>query len=431
MGLRFLGGWVVDFQELAKNLLRNLKNAQWFCCMNIKVGPPVSEDDFYPRPELIARLLRALEHAHVAFLGPRRTGKTSCLKKIEAAPPTGYVPISLNLEQYDSVDAWLLAMLAKVRTELGKPGPKAPWLVQKGTQLLRRIEEIQLMGNGIKLSSAKSAHPAWRPLADDLLSLLKETNPPIIFLLDEFPVFLNLVARKHSKEEVEALLNWFRAARQELVVLAPRFLVTGSIGLKGVVRRLGLAPTINDFDTLEIPPLTEAEALKFLATLAGDNRVPLSAAGRRHILKLLGGHWPILLQLFVSELRENLSAKTPTPVALERIYREHLVGGPRNEYCSGMFTRLKDTFTESECRLAREILRRLSHADRGFGRADFEAAHAALVPLPEQRALALDELDYVVDVLKHDGYLRQDIGDEQRTHFASNILRDFWKRKTA
>lgn len=399
--------------------------------MNIKVGPPVSDDDFHPRPELIARLLRALEHAHVAFLGPRRTGKTSCLKKIEAAPPTGYVPIALNLEQYDTAEAWLSAMLSKVRMELGKPGPKAPWLAEKGLLLLRRIEEIQVAGTGIKLSGAKERTPTWRPLADEFLRLLKETNPPILFLLDEFPVFLNLVARKHGKDEVEALLNWFRAARHDLVELAPRFLVTGSIGLKGVVRRLGLAPTINDFDTVVIPPLSESEALQFLEALARDNLVPLSAAARRHILKLLGGPWPILLQLFVSELREQAVARAPSQAALERIYREQLVGGARNEYCSGMFTRLKEAFTESECRLAREILKRLCQSDQGFTRADFETVHAVLVPVPEQRALASDELDYVLDALKHDGYLRQDFEGGQRTHFASNILRDFWKRKTS
>lgn len=397
--------------------------------IHIKVGPPVSEDNFYPRPDLIARLLRALEHSHVAFLGPRRTGKTSCLKKILSAPPTGYVPIFLNLEKYDRVEEWLLAMLEQVRTELKKPGPKAPWLLAKGANFLSRIEELTIMGHGIKLAPAKEKSAPWRPLADNLLTLLKETNPPILFLLDEFPVFLNIVARKHSKEEVEALLNWFRSARNELVDLAPRFLVTGSIGLKGVVRRLGLSPTINDFDTLEIPPLSETDALKLLEALANDNAVPLNAAGRRHILRLLGSAWPILLQLFVSEIKEASLKKAPANIALEKIYRECLVGGPRNEYCAGMFNRLKEVFAESELRLAREILKTLCRQPAGCSRQEFEALHARLVPLPEHRALLGDELDYVLEALKHDGYLHQDFDGEQLTRFASNILRDFWKRK--
>jgi hypothetical protein len=372
-----------------------------------------------------------LEHSHVAFLGPRRTGKTSCLRKIRAIPPTGYVPILLNLEQYDSAEAWLLAMLEQVSDELKKPGPKAPWLLAKGASFLSRIEELTVMGHGIKLATAKEKSAPWRPLADDLLRLLKETNPPIIFLLDEFPVFLNLVARKHTREEVEALLNWFRSARQELVDHAPRFLVTGSIGLQGVVRRLGLSPTINDFDTLEIPPLSEPEALKFLETLAADNSVPLSASGQRHILHLLGAAWPILLQLFVSEIKEAQPKKAPSQAELERIYRECLVAGSRNEYCTGMFTRLKEAFSESECRLAREIMKKLSRSEQGFSREEFEAVHVGLVPVPEQRALHSDELDYVLDALKHDGYLSQGFDGEQRTRFASNILRDFWKRKTS
>lgn len=415
---------------------------QYFCCaikmmrnlsvaMNIKVGPPVSEDNFFPRPALITRLLRALEHANVAFLGPRRTGKTSCLRKILATPPTGYVPILLNLEQFDSVEGWLLAMLEKVREELKKPGPKAPWLLEKGANLLGRIEEITVMGHSIKLAANKEKPATWRPMADSLLGLLKETNAPILFLLDEFPVFLNLVAKKHTKEEVEALLNWFRSARQELVDHAPRFLVTGSIGLKGVVRRLGLSPTINDFDTMEIPPLAAAEALKFLEALATDNDVPLSATSRRHILELLGGAWPILLQLFVSEIKEAGFKKSPTKAELEKIYRECLVAGARNEYCTGMFNRLKEAFSESECRLAREILKSLCRAQAGLSREEFEAIHVRLVPLAEQRALHADELDYVLDALKHDGYLHQEFTGEQRTHFASNILRDFWVRKTS
>jgi hypothetical protein len=239
--------------------LRNL-----FFAMHIKVGPPVSEDNFFPRPKLIGRILRSLEHAHVAFVGPRRTGKTSCLKAIVANPPTGYVPIHLNLEKYSSVRKWLDAMLDAVLKELKKPGPKAPWLIEKSTNFLNRIEELKVMGQGIKLAPTKDKSAEWQPIADKLIQVLQETNAPILFLLDEFPVFLNLIARKHPHEEVEALLNWFRAARHDLVDLAPRFLVTGSIGLKGVVRRLGLSPTINDFQTLEIPPLTATESQRFL-----------------------------------------------------------------------------------------------------------------------------------------------------------------------
>jgi len=115
---------------------------QVFCCaiyllcnkcivMNIRVGPPVTGDNFYPRPALITRILRALEQSHVVFLGPRRTGKTSCLEEILVNPPTGYVPILLNLEKHDSVIGWLGEMVAAVRAALDKPGQRRLGLFSK------------------------------------------------------------------------------------------------------------------------------------------------------------------------------------------------------------------------------------------------------------------------------------------------------------
>ena len=197
------------------------------------------------------------------------------------------------------------------------------------------------------------------------------------------------------------------------------------------MRRLGLSPTINDFDVREIPPLKEAEALDLLQRLAADNNVPLDEPGCRHILQLLGANWPILLQLFVSEIQDEAVTKPPTQSALDQLYRQRLVVGSRNEYCDNMFDRLKDIFSESECRLAREILRTVCRASRSFSRGDFEALHVRLIPQEAHRSLLTDELDYVLDTLKHDGYLIQHAGGEQRTGFASHILRDYWRRKTS
>ena len=62
--------------------------------MHLKVSPPVSGDNFFPCPARISRPLVALDDSHVAFLGPRRTDKTACLRKVVSTPRSGYVPIS-------------------------------------------------------------------------------------------------------------------------------------------------------------------------------------------------------------------------------------------------------------------------------------------------------------------------------------------------
>jgi hypothetical protein len=346
--------------------------------------------------------------------------------------PDGFLPVLINLEKHDTAEAWLAEMLAELRRSIEQP---ASGFRQKASEkiavFLDRIRKIDIPKlGGIELDKPK-AEAAWRKPADEFLALLSESDLPVLFLLDEFPTFLKLVAKKTSRDEVEAVLNWFRAARHSLKHSLVRFLVTGSIGLKSVVKGLGLAPSINEFDTHEIPPLTDEEALGLLETLAKDNHLELDLPGRKHILNLLGGNWPILLQLFISEIQECQGSRSPTLDDLDRLYQERLVCGARNQYCDGMYDRLKEIFSASEYHLAREILKATCQTGDGLSRDDFEAIHARVVPSLEHRMLVAEELDYVLDTLKHDGYLLQRTTGKQLTRFGSNILRDFWLRKTA
>ena len=96
-----------------------------------------------------------------------------------------------------------------------------------------------------------------------------------------------------------------------------------------------------------------------------------------------------------------------------------------------MFDRLKDAFSESERRLARQILKVVCRSADGLGRDDFEALHSKLAPELSRHASGIEELDHVLDTLKHDGYLLQETTGKRLTRFGSNILRDFWLRKTA
>jgi len=405
--------------------------------MKSRIGPPVTGDDYFPRPLVVQRILRALRRGNVSFLGPRRTGKTSILKALQAEPPEGTVGIFINLEKHDTVAAWLEEMIGKTRPLVEEVSKDRPWAkggAKAFAKFLKRIESVEVGGVGLKLTPA-AAHE-WRPTADAFLDLLAESGAPILFLLDEFPWFLDMVTKRASQAEAEMVLAWFRHARLALADHPARFLVTGSIGLDGLVRRLGLSPAINDFDRVEIPPLKEAEALRFLEQLARDEDVKLSEKGRRTILRLLGTNWPILLQLFVSEIQEWQAESdrkgTPTDTELRRIYRECLVNGNRNKYCSEMWDRIPKIFSAGEARLAREILKELRLLPAGMTRGEIEAIHARLVPDEDHRIHVAAELDYVLDTLRHDGYVLLATHEEgRRTRFASNVLRDYWIHRSS
>ena len=421
----------------------------------LKIGSPATGDHYYPRIAIRTRIIKALSRDHLAFLGPRRTGKTSILRDLESHPPPGQSALYLDLQGLRSVPAWLALMLQETRKLIQTPPDKLAWLkkIGKGTSaLLKRIDQISL--TGIKLTPGHPAVDFWEPLGDEFLALLREHELPIVYMLDEFPWFLGHVATNHSPAEVDAALNWFRKVRLELADGPTRFLVTGSIGLTGLLRRLGLSPAANDFDTIDIEPLSEKESLQFLEERAEGEGITLSIAARRRILERLGVGWPLLLATFLSEVQEDNDSdgkgagktkpgptkpRGPTVKDIDRLYDERMIAGNRNKYkyCQEMFTRIgkQEVFSLSERQLAKEILRTLSRARQGFGKDDFDQLHARLVPDPTHRALLSAELDYVLETLRHDGYLlRQRDADPAKDglhNFASHILRDYWRHHTA
>jgi hypothetical protein len=382
----------------------------------LKIGSPATGDHYFPRAALRSRLIKALSRDHIAFLGPRRTGKTSILRDLERNPPAGTSALYLDLQGIRSVPAWLSLMLKETKKLLQTPPDKLAWLKQTGkgtSSVLKRLESITVLGTGIKLTPGQPAVDLWEPIAD------------------EFPWFLGHVAANHTPAEVDATLNWFRKVRQELADGPTRFLITGSIGLTGLLRRLGLSPAANDFDSIDIEPLTDKEALQFLEERAEGECISLSAAARRRILERLGVGWPLLLATFLSEVQDYATDKGLTIKDIDRLYEDNMVSGNRNKYCQEMFTRLTkpEMFSPSERRLALEILRDLCRSTKAFGQDDFDTLHTRLIPDAEHRSLIATELDYVLETLRHDGYL---VRQRDGLHtFASHILRDFWRHRTA
>ncbi|MCC6782197.1 MAG: hypothetical protein IT457_05105 [Planctomycetes bacterium] len=384
--------------------------------MDLSIGRPATGAEFFPRPDVIARLERALGRSHVSFMAPRRTGKTSVLMHLEAAAPEAEPRWRINLERFTSPSEWVEAMLVPFVQER----PRWRRLLGVLEAPLRRIEGLEISGTKVKLKSSD-----WRRPAEELLGLLRTTATRATFLLDEFPILVAEVARR-DLAECRAMLRWFREWRQEMAGGPVRFLVTGSIGLDGVVRRLGLADTVNDFEVLDLPPLGAAEARAMLVKLGADNGVAFAEGAIDAALAQLGPPWPYFLQLLVAELQD---ATSPVDVALvERTYRERLVAGPRNKYVEHMWDRLGLTFDGEAARLAGVLLDALCARTDGLLTSELRALAGMRARHDDQVADA--RFGHVLDVLRHDGYLVQRPQDA-RWVFFSNLLRDYWSRRSA
>ncbi|MCP4688038.1 MAG: glycosyltransferase family 4 protein [Desulfobacterales bacterium] len=397
--------------------------------MKFKIGSPATGSNYFPRPEIEEEIVEALEGDHVSLLSPRRTGKTSLLFHLRDTSAGETTYFFINLEKFRTPHEWVAAMLEcllgnrrfyPLLSSCGKAYKKLIGMV-------KQVESVKVPGFGAKIREVVGED--WRSAAEKFLRVLEKEERSVVFLLDEFPILVNRIAKE--KGDIESMLRWFRDWRQENRDSNVRFLVTGSIGLDNVVRRLGLGDTINDLNTVELLPLTQERALEFMTTLAASNHFELPMETQKKMLSLLGPPWPYFLQIFSSEVRRRRrKSRGPlTDETVEKVYRERLISGHKNKYLPHMFDRLKEILDPLELALARAILMKCAMHPGGLRRDHFLQIHQAVVKGGKPRDV--DQLDYVLDILKHDGYLIQSFEGERRTTFFSNMLRDYWKERAS
>jgi hypothetical protein len=194
------------------------------------------------------------------------------------------------------------------------------------------------------------------------------------------------------------------------------------------LRRLGLGDTVNDCWPPEMFPPEKTSAEDFIKQRALENGIHMNDLMATEILRLIDPHWYYPLQIFLTEIQvwSRTTGRDPQVADLEVIYRERLVA-QGNENLKHMWSKLSEIFDASELRFARVLLKALSRDAAGFSRREMENLHTQTFPSSDASAPA--DFEFIIGVLKHDGYLIQDVYGEQRTRFASNLLRDYWMRK--
>ncbi|MCX7099829.1 MAG: hypothetical protein NTV43_18195 [Methylococcales bacterium] len=369
--------------------------------MDIVIGAPATGSNYFPRSHISIALQLALRLEHVLFLAPRRTGKTSVLLDLHSNPDV--ITVWLNLEGYHHPEQWIDALIA----ELGKINDDG-WLSKFKNYVapLKRVKSEYL-----EIEKAD-----WQSKGQQLIADLQELNTPIWFLLDEFPIMIDNIAKTHNPELAAASLHWLRSLRQQNPNSPVRFLLTGSIGLDSVLKRHSIRGVANDLRREVLTPLTPEEALAFTLQLAADNAVNLPEALAQHYIASLGaGLWPFFIQLFIAELQ---TSSPPTSTEDIDIIFKSLAHSQRNQYASNMRERLGEIFTPVEKAIALNLLKLLAPQPTGMAYSNLRA----------QVPNALDEeFDLVLEVLKHDGYLTETA--DQQLQFFSNLLRSYWLQK--
>jgi hypothetical protein len=285
------------------------------------------------------------------------------------------------------------------------------------------IDEVELVN--VKLKLREELKPRWQESGEELFKKIAQSETPLVFVLDEFPMMIDRMARSETlRQEAKTLLHWLRALRQSPDVKSVRFLIAGSIGIGRVLNELGEINSINDFEQVRLEPFAQKTAFAFLGELAKSQKLTLSEQSKRKMLELIGTSVPYFIQIIFSEVAKahRLDGEAVTPGKIAQIYRDKVLGVDCKTYFDHYYSRLRDFYEPQEERAVKRVLRELATSGTLTRDACFQLYREKMA----ERA-SLEEFNLTMSDLENDFYARFDF-DTRQYEFACKLLRDWWLR---
>lgn len=374
------------------------------------VGQTPRGTDFYPRDTILNRIYRRLDSGnHLYLSAPRRSGKTSIMRALEDNPREGYIFIYLNVEDCNDQEDYFRLLAEELEKsaaqgKLARLGERAKGVFES---FLERVKKVKIAG--LELETAASGNkPSYAETFEQLLRDLETENSTIIIMVDEFPVAVENIAKAGGNDAAVSFLHANRALRQR-ARSGVRFIYTGSIGLPNLARKLDPAPTVNDLNIVEIPPLTVEEALDMSKQIFTGYNITVEEAILRYMLDKIQWLMPFFVQLVVQLLiDESESENAPISETMVDKVLLKAANHRNNVYFASYYDRLAKTLSDEQCEAAKVILAEIA----GKGQAERSI-------FQQQNALA------VLETLEYDGYIHEQGG---LFRFSSPILRMWWQK---
>ena len=391
--------------------------------MKSATGRRVSDDDFFGREsELRVLETHVLEGNHVLLTGQRRMGKTSVVQELgRRLRDKGWIFLFTDVEGARCPED-AIAEIAKAAHSVR---PIVSRIATMGRRFGDRVEEVNALDFGIKIRAGLDAG-SWRRFGDNLLGECAAQDRRVLLVIDELPIFLKRMWRDDKDaRRVEEFLSWLRGALQTLGARSPVLVVSGSIGLGPLVRKLGMADRVNYLFPFRLGPWDRDRSVQCFDRLAESANLEVEAGVAEAVYDQLGIGIPHHVQSFFVCLRDAAKMQGRDQVTLadvDEVYRTVLLGPLGQINLTHHETRIEGGLDGASYRMAMKIL--AETATLGVftpsARRCLERLYAELTD--DAPAHVADALD----VLMHDGYL--EVGDSGH-RFASRLLGDWWSRR--
>ena len=389
-------------------------------------GPWVSGEDFFDRERELRALNRHIRSRNPVLLsGQRRMGKTSVARELgRRLEQDGWAFSFADVERAASAED----VIAKIAEALH---PVRGLATRLGNRLVRmftdNVEQLSAYEFGIKFRAGMTSGD-WQRHGEALFRGCAEHEKSILLVIDELPIFLNRLLRDEGGlARVEEFLSWLRGATQDAVGGSLVLMVSGSIGLTPLVRRLGLTDRTNHLYEYRLGPWDRSTSIECFNQLALSNTLHVEDGVAEAAYDALGVGIPHHVQSFFARLLDFATMHSREAIAVadvETVYQTDMLGPFGQNDLMHYDARLRDALGEGDFAIANAILAEAAVQGRftPSAREALEALFAAKVENTSERVTD------ILEILVHDGYLEAE-GSDYR--FASRLLKDWWSTRFA
>lgn len=390
--------------------------------MKSVTGPWVSGKDFFDRENELRILDQRVRNGnHVLLTGQRRMGKTSIamelgrrLKADEWEFTFADVEGATGPEDVIAIIAEAVYPIRSISSRFAKAMHR--WFTGS-------IEEIGAYDFRLKVRAGLSEE-TWQQHGGTLLRFCADLAKPVLLVLDELPIFLKRMLRQErGRQKVDEFLSWLRGLLQQFSGGSLVLIVSGSIGLNPLVRRLGIPDRINYFYPFQLGPWSREATIECLNRLAANSTLKVDSGVASAVYERLDTGIPHQVQFFFARLTDHALMHGQDRVAVEDVddvYRNDLLGPAGQNYLVHYEARLNDGLgDDQDLTIAMEILAEASTKDVFTLEAQRQLGRLYL-PIVDN---APDRISEVLDILEHEGYIESCDGGRR---FTSRLLKDWW-----
>ena len=390
--------------------------------MTLSTGRWVSGDDFFNRDkELQVLEMQVCDGNHVLLTGQRRMGKTSVTRELgRRLERKGWVFLYTDVEGATSAED-VIAALAEAAQLVPIASRRAT--MQRWFEHVR-MEELSASDFRVEVRAGLN-RGSWKRHGEQLIHDCAVHGKNVLLVIDELPILLKRMLRDDGDaRRVDEFLSWLRAVTQGLKG-SPVLIISGSIGLGPLVRRLGIPDRINHLDPFRLGPWDRQVSIECFERLAESYQLTVDNGVANAVYDALGIGIPHHVQAFFARLREFTIMQGKDRVTMKdvgTVYRTELLGPSGQNDLVHYATRLEDGLDDDGYRVAMEILAEAATQDvfTADARRCLERVYAEVVG---DVSSCVEE---AIEVLVHDGYL-ESTADGHR--FLSRLLKDWWSAR--